>query len=86
MNASQNQPYQSQSGSANVDAASSRLDMLLREYPDQYAVINTGKPVSQQAIFLVSRDIATEIARDANRDSNTQAYIAVKASDLVVRS
>ena len=86
MNASQNQPYQLASGLGNVDAVSSRLDMLLREYPDQYAVINTGKPVSEQGIFLVTFDIATEIARDANRDSGIQSYIAVKASDLVVRS
>lgn len=84
MNAIDNQPYQSQNGLANIDAINTRLDLLMRLYPDQYAVIDMSRPVSEQPIILTDGEIAHNQADLLNHESGTQRYAAVKATDLQV--
>lgn len=82
MNASDKQPYQTANPIGNVDQISTRLDMLIGSHPDMYVVINTSKPLSEQAIILLDHDIAVKMANAANIESFTQRYIAVKATEL----
>lgn len=82
MNASDTQPYQSANGTANIDAINTRLELLMRLYPDQYAVIDMSRPMKDQPIILVDGDIAHHQANVLNRESGTQRYLAVKASDF----
>lgn len=82
MNAINSQPYQTNNGAGNIGEVTIRLEALMHFYPDQYIVIDMSRPVKDQPIILVDGDIAHHQADVLNRESGTQRYLAVKASDL----